>query len=138
MPGHPIENQMSESVPQTAPPPDDSDESRLKIYFLPNLLTAGNLFCGFVALTKIVEADPMSDAYYGQIKLALAFILLACIFDLFDGRAARWRRGKPVRARIRFAGGPDLVRRGAGVPGASHCVARRVCTTSGAGLVHRL
>ena len=27
-----------------------------RIYFLPNLLTAGNLFCGFVALTKIVEA----------------------------------------------------------------------------------
>ena len=48
---------MSESVP-SKPPPDDSDESRLKIYFLPNLLTAGNLFCGFVALTKIVEADP--------------------------------------------------------------------------------
>ena len=67
---------MSEPIAPT-PPPNDSDESRLKIYFLPNLLTAGNLFCGFVALTKIVEADPMSDAYYGQIKLALAFILLA-------------------------------------------------------------
>ena len=40
------------------PPPDDPDE-KLKIYFLPNLLTAGNLFCGFVALTKIVEADPL-------------------------------------------------------------------------------
>jgi CDP-diacylglycerol--serine O-phosphatidyltransferase len=80
---------MSESISPT-PPPEDSDESRLKIYFLPNLLTAGNLFCGFVALTKIVEADPMGDAYYGQIKLALAFILLACIFDLFDGRVARW------------------------------------------------
>ncbi len=80
---------MSEPI-SPIPPPDDSDESRLKIYFLPNLLTAGNLFCGFVALTKIVEADPNSDAYYGQIKLALAFILLACIFDLFDGRVARW------------------------------------------------
>jgi CDP-diacylglycerol--serine O-phosphatidyltransferase len=72
------------------PPLDDSDDSRLKIYFLPNLLTAGNLFCGFVALTKIVEADPSSDGFSGQIKLALAFILLACIFDLLDGRAARW------------------------------------------------
>jgi CDP-diacylglycerol--serine O-phosphatidyltransferase len=70
------------------PPPDDPDP-KLKIYFLPNLLTAGNLFCGFVALTKIVEADPFSDQYFGQIKLALAFILLACIFDLFDGRVAR-------------------------------------------------
>src|SRR5208282_3830666 len=36
-------------------PPDDSQ--KLKIYFLPNLLTAGNLFCGFVALTRIVEAN---------------------------------------------------------------------------------
>ena len=70
------------------PPPDNSDE-KLKIYFLPNLLTAGNLFCGFVALTKIVEADPLADEYFGQIKLALAFILLACIFDLLDGRVAR-------------------------------------------------
>ena len=61
---------------------------KLKIYFLPNLLTAGNLFCGFVALTKIVGPDPFSDNF-AQIKLALAFILLACIFDLFDGRVAR-------------------------------------------------
>ncbi len=67
----------------------DNAEAKLKIYFLPNLLTAGNLFCGFVALTKIVEADPSSDHYFGQIKLALAFILLACIFDLLDGRVAR-------------------------------------------------
>lgn len=70
-------------------PPDDPVESRIKIYFLPNLLTAGNLFCGFVALTKIVEADAASPGYFIQIKVALAFILLACIFDLFDGRVAR-------------------------------------------------
>jgi len=68
--------------------PQDPIEGKLKIYFLPNLLTAGNLFCGFVALTKIVEAD-ISAGKYGEIKLALAFILLACIFDLFDGRVAR-------------------------------------------------
>src|SRR3954467_9697185 len=68
--------------------PEDPIEGKLKIYFLPNLLTAGNLFCGFVALTKIVEADlPAGD--YGQIEVALGFILLACIFDLFDGRVAR-------------------------------------------------
>src|SRR5215831_3890408 len=70
-----------------SPSATDSPEAKLKIYFLPNLLTAGNLFCGFVALTNIVEAD-LSNGY-GQIKLALGFILLACIFDLFDGRVAR-------------------------------------------------
>ena len=72
----------------TQPPAFESPEARLKIYFLPNLLTAGNLFCGFVALTKIVEAD-LSTGNFQQIKVALGFILLACIFDLFDGRVAR-------------------------------------------------
>jgi CDP-diacylglycerol--serine O-phosphatidyltransferase len=59
----------------------------LKIYFLPNLMTAGNLFCGFVALTKIVEARIPGG--YNEIKIALGFILAACIFDLLDGRLAR-------------------------------------------------
>lgn len=63
-------------------------EPKLKIYFLPNLLTAGNLFCGFVALTKIVEAD-LSTGDFTPIKVAMAFILAACVFDLFDGRVAR-------------------------------------------------
>jgi CDP-diacylglycerol---serine O-phosphatidyltransferase len=71
----------------------DSVEGRLKIYFLPNLLTAGNLFCGFVALTKIVEAnlEPSLEGIVNwmPIKLAMGFILLACIFDLLDGRVAR-------------------------------------------------
>ena len=69
-------------------PSNGEAELKLKIYFLPNLLTAANLFCGFVALTKIVEAN-ISGGDYEQIKVALGFILLACIFDLFDGRVAR-------------------------------------------------
>ncbi|HMJ66452.1 MAG TPA: CDP-diacylglycerol--serine O-phosphatidyltransferase [Candidatus Binatia bacterium] len=63
-------------------------DAKLKIYFLPNLMTAGNLFCGFVALTKIVQAD-LTDNNFTDIRVALLFILLACIFDLFDGRLAR-------------------------------------------------
>lgn len=77
---------------EPASKPPENPEEKLKIYFLPNLLTAGNLFCGFVALTTIVDANKEMmelSAYYYQIKLALAFILLACIFDLFDGRVAR-------------------------------------------------
>jgi CDP-diacylglycerol--serine O-phosphatidyltransferase len=69
----------------------EADPPQLKIYFLPNLLTAANLFCGFVALTKIVDTDKMDIELgdFTQIYWALAFILLACIFDLFDGRVAR-------------------------------------------------
>src|SRR5882724_1889263 len=77
------------ALPTASPQPNDSTDAKLKIYFLPNLLTAGNLFCGFVALTKIVEADVDKNNFYQQITLALGFILLACIFDLFDGRVAR-------------------------------------------------
>ena len=62
---------------------------KLRIYFLPNLLTAANLFCGFLALTKIVEANPEADNFNSVIRHALFLILLACIFDLFDGRVAR-------------------------------------------------
>jgi CDP-diacylglycerol--serine O-phosphatidyltransferase len=65
------------------------EQSRLKIYFLPNLMTAGNLFCGFVALTRIVEADANSTTFNHIIRHALFFIFLACIFDLLDGRLAR-------------------------------------------------
>lgn len=63
--------------------------ARIPIYFLPNLMTAANLFCGFLALTRIVEADVNSPEFYFTIRTALYLILLACIFDLLDGRVAR-------------------------------------------------
>jgi CDP-diacylglycerol--serine O-phosphatidyltransferase len=75
-------------------PQSERPQPALKIYFLPNLMTAGNLFCGFVALTKIVDAHVGLDGRFDhnafvEIKWALAYILLACIFDLLDGRLAR-------------------------------------------------
>ena len=80
---------MEPSAPKPKRPADTSHtDEKLKIYFLPNLLTGGNLFCGFVALTKIVQWD-VNSGNYRDIKVALFFILLACIFDLFDGRVAR-------------------------------------------------
>src|SRR6266542_7061485 len=75
--------------PQRSIPPETSHtDARIKIYFLPNLMTGANLFCGFVALTKIVEWDANGSGYR-DIKVALLFILLACFFDLLDGRVAR-------------------------------------------------
>jgi CDP-diacylglycerol--serine O-phosphatidyltransferase len=71
--------------------PPETDPPKLKIPFLPNLFTAANLFCGFVALTKIVGVDKNDLALgnFTQIYWSLAFILFACFFDLFDGRIAR-------------------------------------------------
>src|SRR5262245_55030876 len=74
--------------PSRKPDELSQTDARLKIYFLPNVLTGANLFCGFVALTKIVQWDPASGNFR-EIKFALLFILLACIFDLLDGRVAR-------------------------------------------------
>src|SRR5438309_10827167 len=64
-----------------------------KIYLLPNLMTAGNLFCGFTATLKILEgallqstnADLAADRFHE----AIWFILGAFVFDFLDGRLAR-------------------------------------------------
>ncbi len=80
---------MDSPAPKPPPPGSSSHtDEKLKIYFLPNVMTGANLFCGFVALTKIVEWNSQGNNY-GDIRLALLFILLACIFDLLDGRVAR-------------------------------------------------
>jgi CDP-diacylglycerol--serine O-phosphatidyltransferase len=67
----------------------DGSSTKLRIFILPNLMTAGNLFCGFLALTNIVQADPARDDFNNIILKALLLILLACLFDLLDGRVAR-------------------------------------------------
>lgn len=63
-----------------------------KIYLLPNMMTAGNLFCGFAAVLKIIEGALLHNSGESAIHsyhTALAFILGACVFDLLDGRVAR-------------------------------------------------
>src|SRR3989440_11818712 len=69
------------------------NEQPSKIYLLPNLMTAGNLFCGFTATLKILEgallqstnADLAADRFHA----ALWFVLGAIVFDFLDGRLAR-------------------------------------------------
>jgi CDP-diacylglycerol---serine O-phosphatidyltransferase len=70
--------------------PEDlaDDDERVRIYFLPNLLTAANLACGFFALTWIFKYQQGED--FEPIKTAIRLILLAFAADLFDGRLARW------------------------------------------------
>jgi CDP-diacylglycerol---serine O-phosphatidyltransferase len=74
-----------------------SDDSP-KIYLLPNLMTAGNLFCGFAATLRILEgaliqaSGNVAAVEHSAILFhqAILFILGACIFDLLDGRVARF------------------------------------------------
>jgi CDP-diacylglycerol--serine O-phosphatidyltransferase len=68
-------------------------EPNPKIYLLPNLMTMGNLFCGFTATLKIVEGALLQSVDAGAagdlFHTAIWFILGACFFDLLDGRLAR-------------------------------------------------
>ncbi len=75
------------SAPQ---PPVYPDEPQIPI--LPNLLTAGNLLCGFFSILTIfkgMQFDAGSSEAFQYYQQATYFIFAACIFDLLDGRVAR-------------------------------------------------
>jgi CDP-diacylglycerol---serine O-phosphatidyltransferase len=76
------------------PPLDVASASR--IYFLPNLMTAGNLFCGFVAVIMCIQAhyamrvsDVITPEAAGYFQRAVWLIFGAMAFDALDGRLAR-------------------------------------------------
>jgi CDP-diacylglycerol--serine O-phosphatidyltransferase len=69
--------------------PSENGET-VKVYFLPNFLTAGNLACGFFALTWIFKYEHTGS--FEPILVAIRLILLAFACDLFDGRLARLAR----------------------------------------------
>ncbi|HVS53106.1 MAG TPA: CDP-diacylglycerol--serine O-phosphatidyltransferase [Opitutaceae bacterium] len=69
-----------------------------RIYFLPNLMTAGNLFCGFMAIVQCMQArlaERSTDGLYREAtniehyRFAVWFIFGAALFDALDGRLAR-------------------------------------------------
>ena len=81
---------------------NEPDEPR--IYFLPNLMTACNLACGFFAVLmifkglievqKVTGVSPLSAKEYYEIshryyEYAIMLIFGSCLFDLLDGRLAR-------------------------------------------------
>ncbi|MDD5773594.1 MAG: CDP-diacylglycerol--serine O-phosphatidyltransferase [bacterium] len=50
------------------------------IYIIPNMLTLGNLFCGFLSIISSLD---------GKFEMAAYYIILAAFFDGMDGRVAR-------------------------------------------------
>jgi CDP-diacylglycerol--serine O-phosphatidyltransferase len=68
------------------------------IYFLPNLMTAGNLFCGFLAIVNCIQARLAETSPTGEYlgatnadhyRFAVWFIFAAAFCDALDGRLAR-------------------------------------------------
>ena len=73
-------------------PQYSSPEEAARIYLLPNLFTAGNMLCGFLAIKNCIEARFTTLSAEGRAdhyNMAVWFILFACVCDLFDGRVAR-------------------------------------------------
>ena len=72
----------------------EEEEYEPKIYLLPNLMTAGNLVCGFLAIISIINAisydgvDNLDESRY-LFERAIWLILAGCLFDVLDGRLAR-------------------------------------------------
>ena len=68
----------------------DSGEAS-HIYLLPNSLTAGNLFFGFLAIMQCIEANYATDPTIinGHFTQAVWFIFFGVVCDAFDGRVAR-------------------------------------------------
>jgi CDP-diacylglycerol--serine O-phosphatidyltransferase len=110
---------VSDETPEPLPAKSANGE-RLHIYFLPNLMTAGNLLCGFLALTFIVQVtDPTGSEGYltenrdiEKIKNALWLILGAFVFDALDGRIARLI-GKESEFGLQFDSLADIISFGA-------------------------
>lgn len=85
--------------------PRERDPDEPKIYFLPNLMTACNLACGFFAVLMVfkgllvvelqisVAGQLSSKEYFETVskyyEYAIYLIFGSCIFDLLDGRLAR-------------------------------------------------
>ncbi|MEE3175800.1 MAG: CDP-diacylglycerol--serine O-phosphatidyltransferase [Verrucomicrobiota bacterium] len=72
----------------------EEEEYEPKIFLLPNLMTAGNLVCGFLAIISIINAiynDGVRnlDESRHLFERAIWFILAGCLFDVLDGRLAR-------------------------------------------------
>jgi len=63
--------------------------SNPQVYLLPNLMTAGNLACGFSAVMAIFDGMQSAEGGAREFHIAIFLILGACLFDALDGRIAR-------------------------------------------------
>jgi CDP-diacylglycerol--serine O-phosphatidyltransferase len=85
-----LDEKSAETIEKSRHQYADSGEAS-HIYLLPNSLTAGNLFFGFLAILRCIQANYETDPVivtqnYTQ---AVWFILFGVICDALDGRLAR-------------------------------------------------
>lgn len=97
--------------------------SMIREFHLADWFTLGNAVCGMGAMFSIMTYLQTSDVVH--VYLACALVLAAFIFDVFDGRIARWRQKTSVLGReldsladvISFGVAPALIAYGCGMQG---------------------
>ena len=105
----------------TAPPPKPF--SMIREFHLADWFTLGNAVCGTGALFSTMTYLETSDVRH--VYFACALVLAALIFDILDGRIARWRQQSSILGReldsladvISFGVAPAIIAYGCGMQG---------------------
>lgn len=79
------------------PPAEAEIHPMRDVIALPNLLTLANAVCGLLALSKGIDALALGGAspavFYAKMEAAAWLIFLGMVFDMLDGKVARWTGG---------------------------------------------
>lgn len=97
--------------------------SMIREFHLADWFTLGNAICGTGALFSTMSYLEMDDVKH--IYFACALVLAALIFDILDGRIARWRQKSSILGReldsladvISFGVAPAIIAYGCGMQG---------------------
>jgi len=97
--------------------------SMIRSFHLADWLTLANAICGAGALFAVMSYLQSRDVLH--LLVACALVLLAFVFDVFDGRVARWRQKTSALGReldsladvISFGAAPAIIAYGAGMDG---------------------
>jgi CDP-diacylglycerol---serine O-phosphatidyltransferase len=97
--------------------------SMIREFHLADWFTLGNAICGTGALFSIMSFIETSDVIH--VYFACALVLTALVFDVLDGRIARWRQKSSAMGReldsladvISFGVAPAIVGYGCGMQG---------------------
>ncbi|MBO9680409.1 CDP-diacylglycerol--serine O-phosphatidyltransferase [Paenacidovorax monticola] len=97
--------------------------SMIREFHLADWFTLGNAFCGVGSLFSIITYIETTDVRH--VYFACALVLAALVFDVLDGRIARWRQKSSAMGReldsladvISFGVAPALIAYGCGMQG---------------------
>lgn len=95
----------------------------IREFHLADWFTLGNAFCGVGSLFSIITYIETTDVRH--VYFACALVLAALVFDVLDGRIARWRQKSSAMGReldsladvISFGVAPALIAYGCGMQG---------------------